>query len=448
MTPPGFLPRIAYAQDHTVIAANALARHMLGMPRIRGRMLPDGLAAEAAEAGALPRSTFLTLQCRGGARPAVAHYARDGAGFVVDFEPLEQTFAFTAQILDPVLVTDHRGTLVHVNQAAVDALETPPEHFVGHPALFLGAALGLETRAVESMLRQALTGRGVLDDFVLRNGQGRSRRFAIRSSPWRFGGCVCGAIWVSAETTWSEERDPELVSATWYRMSATYQHELRNPLQTMQAAVDLGRLKDDGRNARQFDILDQSVKMMSDFLADQLQPWMGGPAPLCTLSGIAEEEIARSQIRHSTKGLSFHHRPVPAEPKVRAHRSVMTRVFANLFRNVAQARPDASVTVDYALDGEGLVCRVSDDGPGFPPTMLSANWINDGDLRKHLGLAIVTAAVETYGGVVRLDNPPQGGARITIRLPLADASPTAGGGPAEAAAARETRTRAHLGGRD
>jgi signal transduction histidine kinase len=436
------LPCLVYGPDLRLISANAAARRCLRAldwtvrPRVQlssAVVQPDPLPP-----GPLPRSAFRTFVLDDGTRRTVlANYRRSGDRIEVRFEPLESAFAFTEQILDPILVTDQVGILAHANRAAAEVLHLPLEAFLGRPALFLGGSLGMDPDEVQSMLEAALTGRGILDDFVLSTGQGRPRRFVIRSSPWRFCGEVCGAIWLTAETTYSEQRDLELVSATWYRMSATYQHELRNPLQTIQAAVDLGRMRDDGRNARVFEALDQSVKLMSDFVAEQLHPGSGGPVPRCALSCIVEEEVDRARIWHTTRGLAIRHERLAEEPPVRAHRVAMTRVFANLFRNIAQAQPCAAVTIRYCLDGGRLVCTVDDDGPGFPPEILHPGWLNERDPRKHLGLSIVAAAIEACGGDVHWQNRPEGGARVTIRLPLASGgAEPASGAEEEAAAAR------------
>lgn len=419
----GQVPRIVYGEDLRVCAANAAARQWLGiaqpcgLPRDRIRppsLQPDPIAHHAP----LPCSTFLTCAGPDGPRSFLAHYRRRARHLAVRFAPCSVEFAFTAKILDPILVTDHLGYLVHANAAAARLLNAPLRALIGMPALALGASLQLDAQVVASMLRDATTGRGMIDDFILAAPDGRSRHFCIRSSPWTFQGAPCGALWLAAETTHSEHRDLPLVSATCHRLAARYQHALRNSLQTMQAAVDVGRLDDDGRHQHIFDVLNQNVRLMNRFLVAQFQPRGDRPAPARQLSALVEEEIERARLRYTTCGLQITHRRPPAEPPIRVQGAEIARVFANLFRNVAQAKPDAHVEVSYARLGDRLACRVADDGPGFPQRVLSPRWLGH-DPTTHLGLAIVIATIESCGGDVSMANAPTGGALVTIRLPLA-----------------------------
>ena len=432
MTSAPTLPEVVYDSELRVRSANVAARTLLGADRLRpgtprAAVRPDGLGADPLPGGPLPWSGFLSP--RGGGAYAV-HYRCRGTGYAVTFQPVAELFDFATQILNPMIVTDPDGTPVHLNPAAEETLEVPAAVLVGHPAMTLAALVGVGPAGVAGLLREALTGRGVFDEMRFTTPAGHPRHLWLRGSPWRFCGHVCGALWLGTEA--QERRDPELVSAIWYRLSATYQHELRNPLQTIEAAVEVARLRDDGRNARLFDVMLQNARLMSDFLAEELRPSASGPPPLATLSHIVDDEIARSGIRHATKGLRFRHHVPPDEPQVRVRRGAMSRVFANLFRNAAQAGRDVTVTVDYRREGDHLVCTVADDGPGFPAEILQPQWFERRDVQSHLGLAIVAATVEAHGGNVQFANGRKGGARIVLRLPLrADAAPA----PARALAA-------------
>jgi signal transduction histidine kinase len=421
VTPAPTLPEIVYDAELRIRSANAAARALVGADRLRpgtprAALRPEGLADDPLPGGALPCSGFLTLPQGGGAY--AVHHRRRGTGYAVTFQPLEHLFDFATQILNPLVVTDPRGTPVHLNPAAEETLELPETALVGCPVMTLGRLLGMGPAAMDGLLRGALTGRGVCDELRFSTAAGHARHLWLRGSPWRFRGHVCGALWLAAEAPSTERRDPELVSAVWYRLSATYQHELRNPLQTIEAAVEVARLRDDGRNARLFDLMLQNARLMSDFLAEELRPGAAGPPPLARLSHIVDDEIARAGIRHATKGLRFHHRVPAEEPPVRVRRGAMSRVFANLFRNAAQAAPDVTVSVDYRSEGDILVCTVADDGPGFPAEILRPQWFERRELQSHLGLAIVAATLEAHGGNVQFGNGRHGGARVVLRLPL------------------------------
>ena len=66
--------------------------------------------------------------------------------------------------------------------------------------------------------------------------------------------------------------------------------------------------------------------------------------------------------------------------------------------------------------------RVEDNGPGFPPTVLSrlfeAFFTTKGPEKgTGLGLAISRELVERFGGTLTAENRAEGGARLLLRLP-------------------------------
>jgi CheY-like chemotaxis protein len=71
---------------------------------------------------------------------------------------------------------------------------------------------------------------------------------------------------------------------------------------------------------------------------------------------------------------------------------------------------------------------VADDGPGFTPEALERGldpfFTTKGGEGSGLGLAMVYDQVKLAGGSVRLANGPQGGAVVTLRLPLRPATAT------------------------
>jgi signal transduction histidine kinase len=108
-------------------------------------------------------------------------------------------------------------------------------------------------------------------------------------------------------------------------------------------------------------------------------------------------------------------------------RGRLVQVFHNLVENAIHYSPRGGVVaveveeVQWA-DGHWIVCAVRDAGPGF----------SEGDLERlfepffsrriggtGLGLSIVQRIVEEHGGQITATNHPQGGAVLTLRLPVA-----------------------------
>jgi signal transduction histidine kinase len=99
-------------------------------------------------------------------------------------------------------------------------------------------------------------------------------------------------------------------------------------------------------------------------------------------------------------------------------------VVTNLVQNAQQAlsdRPGGRVQVHLARQGDKLVLRVSDNGPGIAPEMrdrLFEPYATTKSEGTGLGLAIVERIVVEHGGEITAGDAPGGGAVFTVQLPL------------------------------
>jgi signal transduction histidine kinase len=109
---------------------------------------------------------------------------------------------------------------------------------------------------------------------------------------------------------------------------------------------------------------------------------------------------------------------------VSADAALLHRMIANLFDNELKHLP-ASCTVKISLGSseDSALLVVEDDGPGFESEVLSQIFerrVKGRNSSGHgLGLAFVEAVVRVHGGTIEASNGRDGGARLTITLPLA-----------------------------
>ena len=115
-------------------------------------------------------------------------------------------------------------------------------------------------------------------------------------------------------------------------------------------------------------------------------------------------------------------------PMIMVEPTLIVQILTNLLENAAKyTPPGTTVTICADVRGEeGILISVEDDGPGLPagdPECLfekfqrgrsESNIVGVG-----LGLAICRAAARLHDGDVRASNPPAGGARFEISLPVA-----------------------------
>jgi two-component system sensor histidine kinase KdpD len=112
-------------------------------------------------------------------------------------------------------------------------------------------------------------------------------------------------------------------------------------------------------------------------------------------------------------------------PLVHIDFGLMERALHNLVLNATQnAAPGSNIKMTfYATDGF-LIVRVMDRGPGFPPSELSSlfdKFYRGKDAKAGgtgLGLSIVKGFVEAHQGTVTAENRVNGGAIITIKIPV------------------------------
>jgi signal transduction histidine kinase len=106
------------------------------------------------------------------------------------------------------------------------------------------------------------------------------------------------------------------------------------------------------------------------------------------------------------------------------------RMVANLLDNeLKHLPPECTLTIELQCDNEHALMILKDDGPGFDPDVLSHLFerrVKGRDSNGHgLGLAFIDAVARAHGGTAAAENRAQGGAQITITLPLAMVGSTA-----------------------
>ncbi len=119
-------------------------------------------------------------------------------------------------------------------------------------------------------------------------------------------------------------------------------------------------------------------------------------------------------------------------PLVRADSTQLERAFANVFENARRHSEGHPVSIRAravrTLTGEGdrLVVRVVDRGPGIPPAQVArvfepfyrAGTARSGHRGSGLGLAIARGFIEANGGSLHAESLPGQGATFVFELPL------------------------------
>jgi signal transduction histidine kinase len=206
-------------------------------------------------------------------------------------------------------------------------------------------------------------------------------------------------------------------------------HDLRSPLTAIRAKLEMslsndGSVRETEPIVSAIDELDRLTEILNKSLdvaearADALR---------LDRAALDLDELLRAMVHlyepcMSEKGVRIE--LVSGGPvEVFADAALLHRMAANLFDNEMKHLPASStVTISLRAVEQWALLVLEDDGPGFA-LEISVDLFKPGvkgrDSAGHgLGLAFVEAVVGAHGGTVTALNREQGGARVSIRLPL------------------------------
>lgn len=211
---------------------------------------------------------------------------------------------------------------------------------------------------------------------------------------------------------------------TWVTMARSVAHELKNSLTPLRlAARSLESNIGEAAAAREpLDVIASEAGRL-DALArafSQFGRLPEGPASDVDVVELLEHLMAT----HLPPQIE---RRLDAEtnvPHVYGHHDVLSRAFANVLLNAAEAMGGASgeVAASVAQEDGAVRVRVRDSGPGIDAEDLPRIWDPDFTTKARgtgLGLALVRQSIHAHGGSVEIGNSPDGGAEITVRIPIA-----------------------------
>jgi two-component system sensor histidine kinase RegB len=146
----------------------------------------------------------------------------------------------------------------------------------------------------------------------------------------------------------------------------------------------------------------------------------GESLAITTVVGFVDALVAEWRARRSPAQLDY--RKDFADDLPIVSDSALKQIIGNALDNALDASPDW-VGLSVSHDGETLVLCVRDRGPGFAPEMLAQfgkpYQSSKGRPGGGLGLFLLVNVMRKLGGRVTAENAPQGGAVVTLYLPLA-----------------------------
>lgn len=228
--------------------------------------------------------------------------------------------------------------------------------------------------------------------------------------------------------------------AAWGEVARRLAHEIKNPLTPIRLSAERMRRKYlntmDEEEAQVLDRATHTIVQQVEAMKEMVNAFSDyARAPDMDISRFDFDKLAHEVVdlyRAQESGVEIVLTSDPTMSLVEGDMGRVRQILHNLIRNAVEAlegTPHGRIDVQIAaaeIDGVEMVqLRVEDNGPGFKAGSVSQvfdPYVTTKPKGTGLGLAIVKKLVEEHVGTIVAQNRSDGGAMISIRLPLNEAA--------------------------
>ena len=329
-----------------------------------------------------------------------------------------------------ILMTEPDGKLSFVNQGWLDFTGRLLSHEVGH-AWEEGIFASDLPKTLETFRAANTTRSAYALEFRLRRHDGEYRWMLCSGVPrflahGEFAGHIASCVditerKVTEETLVRNQVHIAALNKDLRRTMSTMHDRVRNTLQILAAMVDLMTVRGDdmvpAEDVRQLGTHIHIMAMVQDLLMHQARTdgqanYLSARAVLDRLLPLLDSAESSSRLQTEVEDIRL-----PAQQGI-ALPIVVNELVSNAFRH--GARPGGTVHLTLHRIDTSAQLTVSDDGPGFPPGF-------DPHRSSHMGLELVDRLSKwDLLGDTRYANRPEGGAIVTVTIPLPGINATDG----------------------
>ena len=222
--------------------------------------------------------------------------------------------------------------------------------------------------------------------------------------------------------------------AAWGEVARRLAHEIKNPLTPIMLSAERleHKLSDklEGADAAMLrratqTIVGQVSAMKS--MVDEFSEYARSPA--LNLGALDLNALVRDVLAlYESHNIQIRLELEDKVPAVHGDATMLRQVLHNLLKNaqdVLEGRPNSVIHVKITSENGMVRLAISDNGPGFPPELIARAFEPYVTTKRHgtgLGLAIVKKIVEEHKGNIKIENQPQGGAVVSLLLPVKEAA--------------------------
>lgn len=216
------------------------------------------------------------------------------------------------------------------------------------------------------------------------------------------------------------------------RFASDVTHELRSPLTTISASIELlgsYRARFPEGAVLALDTLHVEVDRFSMMVQELLEmAGIDAGAAAHHFTDVPVGELVERTIAGYDASIRVEIAADAIGAQVRGDKRRLQQVLVNLLDN-AETHAGGAVAVHVLREGEWVSICVDDAGPGIAPEERhrvferfyrgAASGRRGDTVGSGLGLALVAEHIRVHGGSVRVGESPEGGARLEVRLPIA-----------------------------
>jgi two-component system sensor histidine kinase MtrB len=224
------------------------------------------------------------------------------------------------------------------------------------------------------------------------------------------------------------------------RFNSDVSHELRSPLTTLAASLEVLEAEQNTlspRSQRALQLLGDDLRRFQRMVSDLLEmSRVDSGSSDVFLEEVDVSELVQRSVDAGSRSLDGH---AGAPPSVRIDPAVggchvgvdkrrFERVMVNLMENASNYGGGAREIAVVPSGDDQVMITVDDAGPGIDPAERSkvfdrfyrgsASGRRGTGTGSGLGLALVSEHMRLMGGGVRVETSPQGGARLVLTLPV------------------------------
>lgn len=224
-----------------------------------------------------------------------------------------------------------------------------------------------------------------------------------------------------------EKREQSERMALLGRVATGLAHEIKNPLASIQLhsqLMDVGAL--DAESAQSLQHVQAEAKVIEGLVNQWL--YLTRPVPpkmeLLEIGAVLQETLAALSAQAAHAGASIECKPPPAQWQtfVQGDRARLQQAFRNVLLNSIQAMPHGGVLkVGHVLANGHCELTFRDHGGGFSTAALARGaelFFSEKEGGMGVGLNVVSEIISAHHGELRLSNHAEGGAQVTILLPV------------------------------